>query len=67
MLRAHRSFVNGLHFAGDDVVSRGYEGDLARWSLPLTPPADLAELVDCLPLQLDEKTGALVDDKPCGP
>jgi len=67
MLHAHRSFVNGVHFAGSDVISRGYDGDIARWSLPLAPPPNLAELVSCLPLQLDEKTGALVDDIPCGP
>src|SRR5204862_7590856 len=66
VLHAHRSFVNGVHFAGSDVISRGYDGDIARWSLPLIPPPDLAELVSCLPLQLDEKTGALVDDSPCG-
>ena len=66
LLHAHRSFVNGLHFAGHDLISRGYDGDIARWSLSLTPPPDLAELVGCLPLQLDEKTGALVDGKPCG-
>jgi WD40 repeat protein len=67
VLHAHPSFVNGLHFAGGSVVSRGYGGDIARWSLPLTPPPDLAALVSCLPLQVDEQTGALVDDKSCGP
>ncbi|HEY6174273.1 MAG TPA: serine/threonine-protein kinase [Kofleriaceae bacterium] len=67
LLHAHRSFVNGVHFAGGDVISRGYDGDIARWSLPSTPPPDLAALVSCLPLQLDEKTGALVDNKPCEP
>jgi WD40 repeat protein len=67
VLHAHRSFVNGLHFSGTDVISRGYDGDIARWSLPLTPPPDLADLVSCLPRKLDEKTGALVDDQPCVP
>jgi WD40 repeat protein len=66
-LHAHRSFVNGVHFVGTDVISRGYDGDIARWVLPLTPPPGLADLVRCLPLQLDEKTGALVDNKPCEP
>jgi WD40 repeat protein len=66
-LHAHRSFVNGLHFAGTDVISRGYDGDIARWALPLTPPPGFADLVSCLPLKLDEKTGALVDNKPCQP
>jgi WD40 repeat protein len=66
VLPAHRPFVNGVHFAGSDLISRGYDGDLARWSLPLTPPPDLAELVSCLPLQLGEQTGALIDNEPCG-
>jgi WD40 repeat protein len=67
VLHAHRSFVNGVHFAGIDLISRGSDGDLARWSLPTTPPARFAALVGCLPRQLDEKTGALVDSRPCGP
>ena len=65
VLHAHRSFVNGVHFAGSDLISRGYDGDIARWSLPSTSPATLAALVRCLPQRLDEKTGALVDDRHC--
>jgi eukaryotic-like serine/threonine-protein kinase len=65
VLRAHRSFVNGVHSAGTYLVSRGYDGDIARWSIPLTPPPSFAALVSCLPRQLDEKTGALVDNSPC--
>jgi WD40 repeat protein len=65
VLRAHRSFVNGVHFAKTDLISRGYDGDIARWSLPLAPPPSFAALVSCLPRQLDEKTGALVDNQPC--
>jgi WD40 repeat protein len=67
VLHAHRSFVNGVHFAGGDLISRGYDGDIARWSLPSAPPPSFAALVDCLPRQLDEKTGALVDTRPCDP
>jgi WD40 repeat protein len=65
VLHAHRSFVNGLHFAGPDLISRGYDGDIARWSLPSAPPPSFAALVSCLPRRLDEKTGALVDNKLC--
>jgi WD40 repeat protein len=67
VLHAHRSFVNGVHFAGSYLISRGYDGDIARWSLPLAPPPAFAALVSCLPRQLDETTGALVDKTPCDP
>jgi WD40 repeat protein len=45
VLQAHRSFVNGVHFAGADLITRGYDGDIARWSLPLEPPPDFATLI----------------------
>lgn len=31
---AHKSDLFGLHLEGDDIVSRGYSGELARWRLP---------------------------------
>jgi len=31
---AHNSWVTGLHVEGEDIVSRGFNGDLARWRLP---------------------------------
>jgi WD40 repeat protein len=31
---AHRSHLVGVHVEGDDIVTRGYFGDIARWSLP---------------------------------
>jgi WD40 repeat protein len=65
VLRAHRSFVNGVHYGGAHLVSRGYDGDIARWWLPAAPPPIFAALVGCLPRRLDEKTGALVDNRPC--
>jgi WD40 repeat protein len=33
-LQAHRSYVIGIHFEGDAIVTRGYGGDVARWTLP---------------------------------
>jgi WD40 repeat protein len=33
-MRAHRSYVVGIRVDGDDLVTRGYEGDIARWTLP---------------------------------
>jgi WD40 repeat protein len=33
-LLAHKPHVIGLHFEGNDLVTRGFDGDLARWSLP---------------------------------
>jgi eukaryotic-like serine/threonine-protein kinase len=34
MLQAHTSFVIGVHYEGDEVVTRGFAGDVARWLLP---------------------------------
>ena len=36
MLQAHRSYVTGVHYEGNDLVTRGIAGDVARWALP--PP-----------------------------
>jgi WD40 repeat protein len=33
-LQAHKSHVVGVHFEGGDMVTRGFGGDLARWTLP---------------------------------
>jgi eukaryotic-like serine/threonine-protein kinase len=33
-LQAHRTHVAGLHFEGDDLVTRGFGGDVSRWHLP---------------------------------
>jgi WD40 repeat protein/serine/threonine protein kinase len=33
-LQAHKSYVIGLHLEGDDIVTRGLDGDVSRWTLP---------------------------------
>jgi WD40 repeat protein len=33
-LQAHASYVVGVHYEGDDIVTRGFAGDIARWTLP---------------------------------
>jgi WD40 repeat protein len=33
-LQAHKSHVMGIHFEGDDIVTRGFGGDVSRWTLP---------------------------------
>jgi WD40 repeat protein len=33
-LQAHSSDLVGIHFEADDMVTRGFAGDVARWSLP---------------------------------
>jgi len=35
-LQAHRSYVVGVHYEGDALVTRGFAGDVSRWTLP--PP-----------------------------
>jgi WD40 repeat protein len=65
-LRAHDAGITGLHFEGGDIVTRSSTGQLARWTLPKSPPAaELGELVRCLPDRFDEDTRALVPQPPC--
>ena len=33
-LRAHRSHAIGLHFEGNGLITRGYGGEVSRWTLP---------------------------------
>jgi WD40 repeat protein/serine/threonine protein kinase len=33
-LRAHRSHIIGIHFEGSALVTRGFGGEVARWTLP---------------------------------
>jgi eukaryotic-like serine/threonine-protein kinase len=33
-LQAHRSYVVGVHYEGDALVTRGFAGDVSRWTLP---------------------------------
>jgi WD40 repeat protein len=33
-LHAHRSSVIGIHLEGTDIVTRGYAGEISRWTLP---------------------------------
>jgi WD40 repeat protein/serine/threonine protein kinase len=33
-LQAHKSHVVGIHLEGDDLVTRGFGGDVSRWTLP---------------------------------
>lgn len=33
-MQAHKSYVVGVHFEGSDIVTRGFAGDVARWTLP---------------------------------
>jgi len=33
-LQAHRSHVLGLHFEGEDLITRGFSGDVTRWAVP---------------------------------
>jgi len=40
-LPAHKSIVVGIHFEGDNIVTRGFAGDVSRWKLPL--PAQVIE------------------------
>jgi WD40 repeat protein/serine/threonine protein kinase len=33
-LQAHKSHTVGVHVEGDDIVTRGFAGDVSRWTIP---------------------------------
>lgn len=33
-MQAHKSYVVGVHYEGSDLVTRGFGGDVSRWTLP---------------------------------
>jgi WD40 repeat protein/serine/threonine protein kinase len=43
-LRAHKSYVVGIHGEGGDIVTRGFSGELSRW----TPPSPEQVIDACL-------------------
>lgn len=64
--RAHRSGLAGIHFEGNDIVTRGFTGEISRWSIPAPPPPEAIDrIVRCLPLRFDEDSGGLVEQAPC--
>src|SRR4029079_12288925 len=63
-LRAHRFAITGIHFDGNDIVTRGSTGDVSRWSLSKAPSMEAIErAARCLPLGLDEDTSELVEQR----
>jgi len=34
MSQAHKSYVIGVHYEGSDIVTRGFLGEVSRWTLP---------------------------------
>jgi WD40 repeat protein len=71
-LQAHRQYVMAVRFDGSDLLTRGVDGDLARWRLPPLPSeADFVRGLDpvlrCLPTRFDDASGDLVEqDQRCG-
>jgi WD40 repeat protein len=68
-LQAHRGPVNAIRFDGDDLVTRGFDGDLARWRIPAVPPPPefvrgIDRVLSCLPVQFDGRSGDLIDQVP---
>jgi WD40 repeat protein len=70
-LRAHKSRVAGVHFAGSNLVSHGYSGDVARWTLPPVPSSteigeQVESVIHCLSVRFDRETGGLLPQQACG-
>ena len=56
-LPAHRSHLVGVHFEGNDIVTRGFAGDVSRWTLP-KPEV----VIECG----RPSEAAILDGSPCG-
>lgn len=68
-VHASNTYVSGVHYEGERLISRSGGGGLARWELPR--PADtpnwlarFERLVRCGPWRFDEATGTLVAQAP---
>jgi len=46
-IQAHKSYIVGLHFEGNDIVTRGFGGELARWTLPNSQTVIMGYVVGC--------------------
>jgi len=66
-LQAHRPYVVGVHFEGEDIITRGFAGDLSRWAIRPIPATVLDNLTKCPPSRFDEQTQSWVDQPSCGP
>ena len=65
-LRAHAGIISSVHFERNELVTRGFNGDMARWTLPPLPSrAVIASLLRCLPQRFDATTGVLVEQEAC--
>jgi WD40 repeat protein/serine/threonine protein kinase len=66
MLRAHQGIISEVRFEGNDLVTRGFTGEITRWSFPdSVVPALMDRVLRCLPVRFDEGAGALVEQAPC--
>ncbi|MEO7731323.1 MAG: protein kinase [Kofleriaceae bacterium] len=66
-LPAHTSIINGLHFEGNALITRGFDGEIRRWAVPTPPPNTLARyerLVACGPVRFDDANGNVVSQSP---
>jgi hypothetical protein len=55
-----------MRFDGEDLITRGFAGDLARWQIPpvpstLEPLRSIDRVLGCLPVRFDRATGGLTD------
>jgi WD40 repeat protein/serine/threonine protein kinase len=55
-LRAHKSYVIGVHYEGDELVTRGFAGDISRWTLPQPERViEACHATACAPTTLPER------------
>jgi len=53
VIQADKS-INGVHFSGRDLITRGYAGALARWAIPDHTDTSLERVLRCTSDQVEE-------------
>lgn len=57
MQKAHKSYVVGIHYESDDIVMRGFGGEVSRWTVP-----KLGRLIETC----ETSDRALANQRACG-
>lgn len=65
-LSADSGRLAGLHFEATDMVTRGFTGELARWTLSAQPDllGATEHVLACLPVRFDNQAGGIVEQDP---
>ena len=66
-LQAHKS-INGLQFQNNQLITRGFTGELVRWEIPRqASQTAINQVVRCLSVRFDDASNGLVEQATCDP